>query len=97
MLNEFRSRNNPDNPSHYYTDYKCQTVQNPSVDAAVKTTASISQRSYNIVLSNCLTESVEVGQAYRAAMPIIFPKGQVINPNSYFDGLLNQGWTYGKL
>lgn len=75
--------------SGYYTQWRCRTIPNTAVGAALTEVRNQATNGYVFPTNNCLTKSVAILNAYGEGLG--WP-GYFQAPNNYFDNLGNAGW-----
>jgi hypothetical protein len=76
-------------PSDYYTKWRCRTIENPAVGAALIAERKAAASGYNVLSDNCLTKAIAILNAYGEELG--YP-GYLQAPNNYFDNLGNSAW-----
>jgi hypothetical protein len=73
----------------YYTQWRCHTIPNTAVGAAITEINNQAASGYVFPTNNCLTKSVAILNAYGEGLG--WP-GYFQAPDNYFDNLGNAGW-----
>jgi hypothetical protein len=88
MLNAFQGARGTGNNHHntgYYTQYRCQSVANPSVSRADAAVQQAETNGYHLPGKTCLDDTVSIASAYGAQG---LPKASDYpEPNNWFDHL----------
>jgi len=76
-------------PGGYYTKWRCRTIRNSAVGAALNAEKRAAASGYNFAVDNCLTKAVAILNAYGEGLR--YP-GYAEAPNNYFNNLGQAGW-----